>query len=301
MNVHGGKVIIATNAATYRHLNDDKRYNIRGCPGAASTARGLADLRKQADVEQLTFDQYAAEVGTAEVGATVKLCECGCGRPTRIATRNHVGHGYVKGEPMRFVRGHAQRRSRNQARSAPAIDFRPLCTELLPSPGVRAWVYAFWNADRELLYVGKVVRLSYMGRLDEHSHKAPWWGEVVFFSAQEVPVADVAEAESQAIRTLRPKYNLSGTAQCGTLSGYKRHRARHEQACQPCIDALNAFHREERRKNGVGPAPVSQCGTYGGYFAHLRRDELPCDLCKEAAAEYHKNRSRRMQDAQQAP
>jgi hypothetical protein len=37
----------------------------------------------------------------------VKLCECGCGRPTPIALRKR--RGYMKGEPMRFVHGHASR------------------------------------------------------------------------------------------------------------------------------------------------------------------------------------------------
>jgi hypothetical protein len=40
-----------------------------------------------------------------------KLCDCGCGLPAPIATRNDASKGYVKGEPMRFVRGHATRRN----------------------------------------------------------------------------------------------------------------------------------------------------------------------------------------------
>jgi len=276
-------------------LNSIKRYNVRRCPGAALTARGLADATGSADVEQLTFEQYAAEIE-----GTVKLCECGCGQPTRIAVNNHRGYGYVKGQPMKFLRGHSQRRSRNPAPPAPVIDFQPLSTELLQCPENRAWVYAFWNADREALYVGKVVRFHYMGRFDEHSHRAPWWSEVAFYSAQEVAVGDVAEAESQAIRALRPKYNLKSTAQCGTLSGYKRHSARREEACRPCLDALNAFHREERRQKGIEAPPVAQCGTYGGYFAHLRNDEAPCDPCRAANTEYARNRYRRVRDAQRA-
>ena len=36
----------------------------------------------------------------------MKLCECGCGRPTPIATRNRYQRGQVKGEPLRFISGH---------------------------------------------------------------------------------------------------------------------------------------------------------------------------------------------------
>jgi len=34
----------------------------------------------------------------------VKLCECGCGQPAPIATRNR--RGYTKGQPLRFISGH---------------------------------------------------------------------------------------------------------------------------------------------------------------------------------------------------
>jgi len=36
----------------------------------------------------------------------VKLCGCGCGNPAPIAKRNHSSWGWVKGQPMRFLRGH---------------------------------------------------------------------------------------------------------------------------------------------------------------------------------------------------
>lgn len=40
---------------------------------------------------------------------TVALCECGCGLPAPISPRTHRRYGHVKGEPMRFIRGHATR------------------------------------------------------------------------------------------------------------------------------------------------------------------------------------------------
>ena len=36
----------------------------------------------------------------------MKLCECGCGLPAPIAKRSHKHWGWIKGEPMRFLRGH---------------------------------------------------------------------------------------------------------------------------------------------------------------------------------------------------
>lgn len=36
----------------------------------------------------------------------VKLCECGCGKPTPLAKRTRPDIGHVKGQPTRFVAGH---------------------------------------------------------------------------------------------------------------------------------------------------------------------------------------------------
>lgn len=40
----------------------------------------------------------------------VKLCECGCGQPTRIAKQDDPRHGHVKGQGVRFLKGHSHRR-----------------------------------------------------------------------------------------------------------------------------------------------------------------------------------------------
>jgi hypothetical protein len=40
------------------------------------------------------------------LAVVTKLCECGCGRPAPIATRNRLERGQRKGEPLRFVSGH---------------------------------------------------------------------------------------------------------------------------------------------------------------------------------------------------
>lgn len=40
------------------------------------------------------------------ISAEARRCECGCGQPAPIATKNSKLNGYVKGLPMRFVLGH---------------------------------------------------------------------------------------------------------------------------------------------------------------------------------------------------
>jgi hypothetical protein len=39
------------------------------------------------------------------------FCHCGCGERTNLATQNHTRLGHVKGEPYRFIKGHAKRKS----------------------------------------------------------------------------------------------------------------------------------------------------------------------------------------------
>lgn len=40
----------------------------------------------------------------------IALCECGCGEPAPVALRNRKSIGHVKGQPLRFVAGHAARK-----------------------------------------------------------------------------------------------------------------------------------------------------------------------------------------------
>ncbi len=40
------------------------------------------------------------------------LCQCGCGQPAPIAKKTIASKGYVKGRPVRFIRGHVGRTQR---------------------------------------------------------------------------------------------------------------------------------------------------------------------------------------------
>lgn len=41
------------------------------------------------------------------LGLSTKLCECGCGQFTRLISKNHTATNRKKGEPERFIQGHA--------------------------------------------------------------------------------------------------------------------------------------------------------------------------------------------------
>lgn len=46
------------------------------------------------------------------------LCECGCGKPTKIATRSRVDRGEYAGFPRRYLMGHAIRGKRGEGHPA---------------------------------------------------------------------------------------------------------------------------------------------------------------------------------------
>lgn len=46
---------------------------------------------------------------TTRDAASPKLCECGCGQPTRLARDTDSRRGNVRGQPQRFVLGHSRR------------------------------------------------------------------------------------------------------------------------------------------------------------------------------------------------
>ena len=39
-----------------------------------------------------------------------KLCECGCGQPVKLAPKTDNKKGWIKGQPVRFIVGHASRK-----------------------------------------------------------------------------------------------------------------------------------------------------------------------------------------------
>jgi hypothetical protein len=58
----------------------------------------------------------ASRVRPRAVPNTVgKLCECGCGQPTSLAGRTDPRIGWIKGRPVRFIRGHQRRGKRKAA------------------------------------------------------------------------------------------------------------------------------------------------------------------------------------------
>jgi hypothetical protein len=72
------------------------------------TARGVADsYKEEIDVSKHTPKFTQPQFEFPQDGPNPSgLCMCGCGQPTTIAKRSHKGNGWIKGQPICFIRGH---------------------------------------------------------------------------------------------------------------------------------------------------------------------------------------------------
>lgn len=76
---------------------------------------------------------------------------------------------------------------------------------------MRPVVYRFW-AGETLLYIGQTV--DFARRVDEHATNQRWWPWVTWFSQEPHPtVAAAIAAESAAIRSEQPVFNIAGNDQ----------------------------------------------------------------------------------------
>lgn len=101
------------------------------------------------------------------------------------------------------------------------------------------------------------------------------------------------DLEPAAVKVFNP-------SKCGTEAGWKRHRAFGNDACRPCKDAINAYHRDYQARRRAGIVMVREfnpdmCGTTTGYSRHKRHDVPTCRPCLDARAVYKNdyNASRR--------
>lgn len=57
---------------------------------------------------------------------TISLCMCGCGQPAPIASRTNRAFGHVKGQPVRYIKGHYRPRKPKKPRPALPTEW-PTC------------------------------------------------------------------------------------------------------------------------------------------------------------------------------
>jgi HNH endonuclease len=69
-------------------------------------------------------------------------CLCGCGRPTRLATQTISKWGHIKGQPVRFLPGHANQGARFPHRWSRLQDWYS------PEPNTGCWLWTGQLSDR---------------------------------------------------------------------------------------------------------------------------------------------------------
>jgi hypothetical protein len=92
------------------------------------------------------------------------LCQCGCGEKTNIAKRTNACYGHVKGQPVRFIVGHANR----GVRVALSDRFWPKVQKAQPSDlspngwaGCWLWTASLNKAGYGQVNVGDTPRLAH--------------------------------------------------------------------------------------------------------------------------------------------
>jgi hypothetical protein len=101
----------------------------------------------------------------------VKVCECGCQEPTLLAEQTERRIGHMRGQPLRFILGHA-RRGRISERRLPwkRHDDRGYITRHVPDHP-----YANYKGD---VYEHRLVMERVLGRYLVPGEEVHHWNEV---------------------------------------------------------------------------------------------------------------------------
>lgn len=68
-----------------------------------------------------------------------KLCECGCGNPAPIAPRTDATHGWIKGQPKKFVCGHNIKAVRHGMNGTPEYSAYKAAKNRCANPANKKW------------------------------------------------------------------------------------------------------------------------------------------------------------------
>lgn len=82
------------------------------------------------------------------------------------------------------------------------------------------------------------------------------------------------------------------TSGCGSEAGWRVHRAKHTEPCQPCQDAHTVWLTEDRRRR-LNQEHEAAGGTAYGFTLHHRLGETPCPLCVTAETQRRAHRKER--------
>ena len=110
-----------------------------------------------------------------------KLCECGCGNLAPIAPVDNYGAGWIKGQPLRFVRGHNGTKHRltktpeyHAYQNAKYRCTNPSCGEYQwKNYGGRGIKFLFTSFEQFLAEIGPRPQGKTLDRIDVDGHYEP--------------------------------------------------------------------------------------------------------------------------------
>lgn len=134
----------------------------------------------------------------------MKLCECGCGKPTPLAPRTRTVIGWVKGQPVRYLAGH--RHFTHRMTNTSEYDTYKAAKDRCTNPKHRQWAdyggrgikFLFTSFSQFFAEIGERPKGTMLDRDNNEGHYEP--GNVRWV----VPVVSI---RNQRVR----KDNKSGT------------------------------------------------------------------------------------------
>lgn len=105
-SIAGTRNILRTLHAMFEDAITDEVCELNPVAGVVVRQSDPRATRKSRKPNVYTFEQMHALAAATRRVYGDGLCECGCGRPTRIATVTSRTRGQAAGKPLRFINGH---------------------------------------------------------------------------------------------------------------------------------------------------------------------------------------------------
>jgi len=134
-------------------------------------------------------------------------------------------------------------------------DTKPIHLTAPPPRAGSTALYRFFSADGVLLYIGITVRPPV--RWYTHSTTQHWWPKVSAAFVQWLPNGQAEDAEREAIRTERPKYNQQSAED---IRAAQRALRSLRPETEPEVDTAAAARREEMLTFTRGAALLVELG-----------------------------------------
>lgn len=187
------------------------------------------------------------------------FCHCGCGEKTNIAHCTIRKIGWVGGEPIRFIRGHANRQPRTDFSDAAPFKIDGVYCKLLP---LTRGLFAIINeSDYE-----RTSKLHWYAAKTTHG----------FYACRKYPTKKKVTGRFLYLHRFLLGLELGeptqGDHENGNTLDYRRDNLR------PASEIQNKWNHKINKNNSTGRDGISFCKARNNYEAHMRIDGKQTNL-----------------------